>query len=133
MLVTPHTFRHSCIMHTLFNHQPPKVIQAWGGHKDARSMEVYTQAFALDEAATLSVSFSGGRRRSGRRAAIASAGMITGRKSVTEAKGFIELFLSNGWPVVIAFVSYHTVNMVFGWLGRSEPAGLLRALFNRRP
>ncbi|PVY80213.1 hypothetical protein [Pantoea ananatis] len=51
---------------------------------------------------------------------------------MTEAKGFIELFLSHGWPVLIAFVSYHTVNMVFGWLGRSEPAGLLKALFNRR-
>lgn len=51
---------------------------------------------------------------------------------MTEAKDFIDLFLSHGWPVVIAFVWYHAVNMVFGWLGRSEPAGLFRALFNRR-
>lgn len=58
--------------------------------------------------------------------------MIQGEKSVTEAKDFTELFLSHGWPVVIAFVTYHAVNMIFGWLGRTEPAGLFRAIFNRR-
>ncbi|MCW0345890.1 Tyrosine recombinase XerC [Pantoea ananatis] len=57
--VTPHTFRHSYIMHMLYHRQPPKVIQALAGHKDARSMEVYSRVFALDVAATLSVSFSG--------------------------------------------------------------------------
>lgn len=57
--VTPHTFRHSYIMHMLYNRQPLKVIQALAGHKDARSMEVYTRVFALDVAATLAVPFSG--------------------------------------------------------------------------
>ena len=57
--VTPHTFRHSYIMHLLYHRQPLKVIQALAGHKDARSIEVYTRVFALDMAATLEVSFSG--------------------------------------------------------------------------
>ena len=57
--VTPHTFRHSYIMHMLYHRQPPKVIQALAGHKDARSIEVYTRVFALDVAATLAVPFSG--------------------------------------------------------------------------
>ncbi len=57
--VTPHTFRHSYIMHLLYHRQPLKVIQALAGHKDARSIEVYTRVFALDVAATLEVSFSG--------------------------------------------------------------------------
>ncbi|EIR2617852.1 site-specific integrase [Salmonella enterica subsp. enterica serovar Miami] len=45
--VTPHTFRHSYIMHMLYHRQPKKVIQALVGHKDPRSMEVYTRVFAL--------------------------------------------------------------------------------------
>lgn len=53
--VTPHTFRHSYIMHMLYHRQPRKVIQALAGHKDPRSMEVYTRVFALDMAATLAV------------------------------------------------------------------------------
>ncbi len=57
--VTPHTFRHSWVMHLLYHRQPLKVIQAMAGHKDARSIEVYTRVFALDVAATLQVSFSG--------------------------------------------------------------------------
>ncbi|NIG21253.1 site-specific integrase [Pantoea sp. Al-1710] len=57
--VTPHTFRHSYIMHLLYHRQPLKVIQALAGHKDARSIEVYTRVFALDVASTLAVSFSG--------------------------------------------------------------------------
>jgi len=57
--VTPHTFRHSWVMHLLYHRQPLKVIQALAGHKDARSIEVYTRVFALDVAATLAVSFSG--------------------------------------------------------------------------
>lgn len=57
--VTPHTFRHSYIMHMLYHRQPKKVIQALAGHKDPRSMEVYTRVFALDMAATLAVPFTG--------------------------------------------------------------------------
>lgn len=34
--VTPHTFRHSYIMHMLYHRQPKKVIQALAGHKDAQ-------------------------------------------------------------------------------------------------
>lgn len=49
--VTPHTFRHSYIMHMLYHRLPRKVIQALAGHKDPRSMEVYTRVFALDMAA----------------------------------------------------------------------------------
>lgn len=40
-------------MHMLYHRQPRKVIQALAGHKDPRSMEVYTRVFALDMAATL--------------------------------------------------------------------------------
>lgn len=58
--VPPHTFRHSWVMHLLYHRQPLKVIQVLAGHKDARSFEVYTRVFALDVAATLAVSFSGG-------------------------------------------------------------------------
>lgn len=57
--VTPHTFRHSYIMHMLYHRQPKKVIQDLAGHKDPRSMEVYTRVFALDMAATLAVPFTG--------------------------------------------------------------------------
>lgn len=56
--VTPHTFRHSYIMHMLYHRQPRKVIQALAGHKDPRSMEVYTRVFALDMTATLAVPFT---------------------------------------------------------------------------
>ncbi|SUI38794.1 integrase [Salmonella enterica subsp. enterica serovar Braenderup] len=57
--MTPHTFRHSYIMHMLYHRQPRKVIQALVGHKDPRSMEVYTRVFALDMAPTLAVPFTG--------------------------------------------------------------------------
>ena len=60
--VTPHTFRHSYIMHMLYHRQLRKVIQALAGHKDPRSMEVYTRVFALDMAATLAVPFTGDGR-----------------------------------------------------------------------
>lgn len=56
--VTPYTFRYSYIMHMLYHRQPRKVIQALAGHKNPRSMEVYTRMFALDMAATLAVSFT---------------------------------------------------------------------------
>jgi len=42
-----------------YHRQPPKVIQSLVGHKDAQKIEVYTQVFALDMAATLAVPFSG--------------------------------------------------------------------------
>ncbi|STX14805.1 site-specific recombinase, phage integrase family [Klebsiella pneumoniae] len=35
--VTPHTFRHSYIMHMLYHRQLRKVILALAGHKDPRS------------------------------------------------------------------------------------------------
>lgn len=57
--VTPHTFSHSYIMHLLYHCQPLKVIQVLAGHKDARSIGVYTRVFTLDVAASLNVSFSG--------------------------------------------------------------------------
>ncbi|EGN0942013.1 hypothetical protein IR388_004658 [Escherichia coli] len=38
--------------------QPQKVIQALVGHRDPRSMEVYTRVFALDMVATLAVPFT---------------------------------------------------------------------------
>ncbi len=59
--VTPHTFRHSCVVH-VYHRQPRKVIQALAGHRDPRSMEVYTRVFALDMAATLAVPFTGDGR-----------------------------------------------------------------------
>ncbi len=54
--------RHSYIMHMLYHRQPRKVIQALAGHRDPRSMEVYTRVFALDMAATLAVPFTGDGR-----------------------------------------------------------------------
>ncbi|ELY0756088.1 TPA: phage integrase family protein [Escherichia coli] len=60
--VTPHTFRHSYIMHMLYHRQPRKVFQAVAGHRDPRLMEVYTRVFALDMAATLAVPFTGDGR-----------------------------------------------------------------------
>ncbi|MDT5396592.1 Tyrosine recombinase XerD [Escherichia coli] len=60
--VTPHTFRHSYIMHMLYQRQPRKVILALVGHRDPRSMEVYTRVFALHMAATLAVPFTGDGR-----------------------------------------------------------------------
>ena len=60
--VTPRTFRHSYIMHMLYNRQPKKVIQALVGHKDPRSMEVYTRVFALELAAMIAVPFTGDGR-----------------------------------------------------------------------
>lgn len=56
--VTPHTLRHSYIIHMHYHRQPRKVIQALVGHKDPRSMEVYIRVFAKDVAATLAVPFT---------------------------------------------------------------------------
>ncbi|SNY79811.1 Site-specific recombinase XerD [Enterobacter sp. CC120223-11] len=60
--VTPHTFRHSYIMHMLCHRQPKKVIQALVGHKDPRSMEACTRVFALELAATIAIPFTGDGR-----------------------------------------------------------------------
>jgi len=60
--VTPHTLRHSYIMHMLYHRQPKKVIQALAGHKDLRSMEVYTRVFALELVAKIAVPFTGDGR-----------------------------------------------------------------------
>lgn len=60
--VTPHMFRHSYTMHTLYHRQSRTVIQALAGHKEPRSMEVYMWVLALDPAATLAETFSGDGR-----------------------------------------------------------------------
>lgn len=44
-------------MNVLYHRQPRKVIQGLAGHKDPRSIEVYTRVFALDMAAKLTVHF----------------------------------------------------------------------------
>lgn len=49
-------------MHMLYHRQPKKMIQALAGHKDPRSMEVYTRVFALELAATIAVPFTGDGR-----------------------------------------------------------------------
>ncbi|KJN12552.1 hypothetical protein SS58_23445 [Enterobacter hormaechei subsp. hoffmannii] len=42
----------------LFNHVPPKVVQAYMGHERYESTEVYLKVFALDVAPQLGVTFS---------------------------------------------------------------------------
>jgi hypothetical protein len=69
-------------MHMLYHRQPPKVIQALAGHKDARSIEVYTRVFALDAGGAV----QRGGRGSSRGAAIASAGLkAAGKEAVHPA------------------------------------------------
>lgn len=51
-------FRHSYTMHTLYHRQSRTVIQDLAGHKEPRSMEVYTWVLALAPAATLAEPFS---------------------------------------------------------------------------
>ena len=46
--ITPKTFRHSFAMHLIQNFVPIKVVQAYMGHVDAASTEIYTRVFALD-------------------------------------------------------------------------------------
>lgn len=46
--VTPKTFRHSFAMHLIQHHVPLKVVQAYMGHAEIASTEVYTKVFALD-------------------------------------------------------------------------------------
>ena len=56
--VTPHTFRHSYVMHMLYAGIPLKVLQSLMGHKSISSTEVYTKVFALDVAARHRVQFA---------------------------------------------------------------------------
>jgi integrase len=55
--VTPHTFRHSYAMHTLYAGIPLMVLQSLMGHKSVSSTEVYMKVFALDVAARHRVQF----------------------------------------------------------------------------
>lgn len=60
--VTPHTFRHSYIMHMLYHRQPRKVIRALAGHRD-RSMGLLTRVFCTGYGChTLAVPFTGDGR-----------------------------------------------------------------------
>ena len=56
--ITPKTFRHSYAMHLIQSHIPLKVVQAYMGHKELSSTEVYTRIFALDVGANYGVCFS---------------------------------------------------------------------------
>lgn len=56
--ITPHTFRHSYAMHLAMSRVPDKVLQSLLGHRYARSTEIYTRVFALDELAGKGLSFS---------------------------------------------------------------------------
>lgn len=56
--ITTKTFRHSFAMHMLQNHIPPKVLQAYMGHSELKSTEVYTKVFALDVGRHYGVAFS---------------------------------------------------------------------------
>lgn len=46
--ITPKTFRHSFAMHLIQYRVPLKVVQAYMGHVEISSTEVYTKVFALD-------------------------------------------------------------------------------------
>ncbi|HFE3442991.1 TPA: tyrosine-type recombinase/integrase [Klebsiella aerogenes] len=56
--ITPRTLRHSFAMHLINNHVPLKVVQAYMGHKELSSTEVYTKVFALDVGRQYGVQFS---------------------------------------------------------------------------
>lgn len=73
--VTQHTFRHSYIMHMLYHRQPLKVIQALAGHKDARSIGGVHAGVRAGRGGDAGGTVQWGGCRSGRRAAIASAGL----------------------------------------------------------
>lgn len=46
--VTPHTLRHSFAINALLHGRPIKTIQAWLGHADPRSTEVYAKLLSGD-------------------------------------------------------------------------------------
>lgn len=56
--ITTKTFRHSFAMHLLQHHVPPKVLQAYLGHAESKSTEIYTRVFALDVGRQYGVAFS---------------------------------------------------------------------------
>lgn len=56
--ITPRTLRHSFAMHLINFHVPLKVVQAYMGHKELSSTEVYTKVFALDVGRQYGVEFS---------------------------------------------------------------------------
>ena len=56
--ITPRTFRHSFAMHLIQHQVPMKVVQAYMGHRELSSTEIYTKIFALDVGQQYGVSFS---------------------------------------------------------------------------
>ncbi|EOV1631618.1 tyrosine-type recombinase/integrase [Yersinia enterocolitica] len=56
--VTTKTFRHSYAMHLIQHSVPLKVIQAFMGHKELKSTEVYTKVFTLEIGQQFGVRFS---------------------------------------------------------------------------
>lgn len=56
--ITTKVFRHSFAMHLLQHHVPPKVLQAYLGHTELKSTEIYTKVFALDVGRQYGVTFS---------------------------------------------------------------------------
>lgn len=55
--ITCHTFRHSFAMHLIFHGVPLKVIQAYLGHKQSASTDIYTRIFTLDAMMHFEISF----------------------------------------------------------------------------
>ncbi|CND13390.1 putative resolvase/recombinase [Yersinia intermedia] len=56
--VTTKTFRHSYAMHLIQHGVPLKVVQAFMGHKELKSTEVYTKVFSLEVGQQFGVRFS---------------------------------------------------------------------------
>lgn len=56
--VTTKTFRHSYAMHLIQHSVPLKVVQAFMGHKELKSTEVYTKVFTLEVGQQFGVRFS---------------------------------------------------------------------------
>ncbi|WP_426472799.1 tyrosine-type recombinase/integrase [Escherichia marmotae] len=56
--VTPKTLRHSYAMHLIQHRVPLKVVQAFLGHRELSSTEVYTRVFALDVGRQFDVQFT---------------------------------------------------------------------------
>ncbi|MFA3763126.1 tyrosine-type recombinase/integrase [Yersinia sp. 2466 StPb PI] len=56
--VTTKTFRHSYAMHLIQHSVPLKVVQAFMGHKELKSTEVYTKVFTLEVGQQFGVKFS---------------------------------------------------------------------------
>lgn len=56
--VTPKTLRHSYAMHLIQHRVPLKVVQAFMGHRELSSTEVYTRVFTLDVGRQFDVQFT---------------------------------------------------------------------------